>query len=248
MTIHHFFIEAQKIRFPEVIIYGREHHHLARVLRLKKGERVRIFNEKKEIFSAIIERVEPERTILLLEGQIDMEKIEVQVTVAQAFLKAKMMDWLIAKMTELRVARIVPLITQRTVAKIEANSSPKIRRWKRIALEAAKQSQTSFVPEISSPLKLKDFILSCKEEKRFFLSEHEGELLRDILGREFQDRSIRRPVSVAVCVGPEGGWTKEEEELLQSHAFSPVSLGKRIYRAETATFIVASILTHFWNA
>ncbi len=74
MTIHHFFIEAQKFHFPEVVISGREHHHLARVLRLKRGERVRIFNEKGEIFSAIIERVEPERTILHLEGQIESEK------------------------------------------------------------------------------------------------------------------------------------------------------------------------------
>lgn len=248
MTIHHFFVEAQKIHFPEVIIYGREHHHLARVLRLKRGERVRIFNEKKEVFLAIIEKVESERTILHLEGQIDSEKIEVPVTVAQAFLKAKMMDWLIGKMTELRIARIIPLITRRTMARIEGHSDHKIKRWKRIALEAAKQSQTSFIPEINAPLKLKDFILSCQEEKKYFLSEHEGELLRDILRREFQAHSCQRPVSVAVCVGPEGGWTKEEEELLQSYAFLPVSLGKRIYRAETATFIVAAILTHFWNA
>lgn len=248
MTIHHFFVEAQKIHFPEVIIYGREHHHLARVLRLKRGERVRIFNEKREIFSAIIKRVEPERTILVLEGPMESEKIEVPLTVAQACLKPKMMDWLIAKMAELRVAKVVPLITRRTMIKIKGNSRNKIGRWKRLAMESAKQSQTSFIPEINEPLKLKDFVLSCHEEKKYFLSERKGELLRDILNQEFQDSARPKPVTVVVCVGPEGGWTKEEEQLFQDHAFVPVSLGKRIYRAETATFIVASILTHFWNA
>ncbi len=248
MTIHHFFVEAKKIHFPEVIIYGREHHHLARVLRLKTGERIRIFNEKGEIFSAVIKRVEPERTIIQLENQIESEQIEIPLTLAQAFLRPKIMDWLITKMAELRVAKIIPIITQRTVIKLENISAHKISRWKSLALEAAKQSQTSFVPEIYAPLKLKEFVLSCEEEKKYFLSEHGGELLKDILNRDLQDLAQTKPVSVVFCVGPEGGWTKEEEHLFLDHAFVPVSLGKRIYRAETATFMVASILTHFWNA
>jgi len=248
LTIHHFFIKAEKIHSPQIIIYGREHHHLAHVLRLKRGEKVRIFNERGEVFSASIERIEPERSILRLEARIEAERIQVPLTVAQACLKAKMMDWLIGKMTELRVARIVPLITRRTIARLEAEAGQKIKRWQRLALESAKQSQSSLIPEISSPLKLEDFIFSCQAERKYFLSEHGGELLRDILSLEFQENPVQRPASIAICAGPEGGWAREEEELFRSRGFVPLSLGSMIYRAETAMFIAVSILSHFWNA
>jgi len=248
LTIHHFFVKAEKIHSPQIIIYGREHHHLAHVLRLKRGEKVRIFNERGEVFSALIEKIEPERSILRLEARIDPERIQVPLTVAQACLKAKMMDWLIGKMTELRVARIVPLITKRTIARLEAGAGQKIKRWQRLALEAAKQSQSSLIPEISPPLKLEDFIFSCQDERKYFLSEHGGELLRDILNLEFQKNPVQRPSSIAICAGPEGGWAREEEDLFRSRGFVPLSLGSMIYRAETAMFIAAAILSHFWNA
>lgn len=248
MTIHHFFVEAEKVRSPLVILYGREHHHLAHVLRLKRGEKVRIFNERGEVFSALIERIEPERSVLRLEARIQSERILVPLTVAQACLKARMMDWLIGKMTELRVARIVPLITRRTIARLEAGAGQKIKRWQRLALESAKQSQSSLIPEISPPLKVEDFIFSCQTERKYFLSEHGGELLRDILSLEFQVNPVQRPASIAICAGPEGGWTREEEELFRSRGFVPVSLGSMIYRAETAMFMATSILSHFWNA
>lgn len=248
MTIHHFFVKAETIRWPQVFLYGDEHHHLAHVLRLKKGEKIRLFNEKGETFVGFIERIEPERTLVRLEEKMEPEKLNVPVTVAQACLKSRTMDWVVAKMAELRVAKIIPLITQRTVVHLEEKATTKIRRWQRLALEAAKQSQSSLIPEITLPQELEEVISSCSEEKKYYLSEHGGQLLKDILLSELQKNSQSKPESIIVCVGPEGGWTAEEERLFSEYSFLPVSLGQRIYRAETALFIVTSILTHFWNA
>ncbi|MCX7974822.1 MAG: 16S rRNA (uracil(1498)-N(3))-methyltransferase [Candidatus Aminicenantes bacterium] len=248
MTIHHFFLNSETISSAQVFLYGQEHHHLARVLRLKEGERIRLFNGKGEIFSGRIEKIERNKTLVRLEERLEPERINVFITVAQACLKSRVMDWVIAKMAELRVSKIIPLITQRTVVRFEEGDRKRIKRWQRLALEAAKQSQSSFIPEITSPQELEKVIRFCSEEKKYFLSEHEGELLKDILLIEFKDVSKPKPSSIIICVGPEGGWTKTEEELLVKNSFQPISLGQKIYRAETALLIVTSILTHFWNA
>jgi len=246
LTVHHFFVRKEAIQFPLAIIDGREHHHLQRVLRLKKGEKIRIFNEKGELFSGSVEKIEGDKTTVRLESCLESESLKVAITVAPACLKTKMMDWLVQKMTELRVMMIVPLLTKRTVVRLEGEGSVKVARWRRLAIEAAKQVQSPFFPEIRPPLRLENFIVARPERKKYYLSERGGALLREVIQAELES-GLGNLESAIICAGPEGGWEKEEEELLQAHQFLPISLGPRIFRAETALFTVASVLAHLWN-
>ncbi len=248
MTLHHFFVRKENIKFPLVSLSGEEHHHLSRVLRLKKGEEVRVFDEDGELYAAVVARITPHQTILQLGQRVEVERSSVNITVAQACLKTKMMDLLVQKMTELRVARFIPLVTSRTVVRFEGQGQSKVARWRRLALEAAKQCQSSLVPEITLPLPLSDFLSSRPEPKKLYLSERGGVLLREVLLADLTSHPLRKPDAAVVCVGPEGGWEEREEELLQKHGFQAISLGAKIFRSETALLSVASILCHFWNA
>lgn len=251
MTVHHFFVKQENINFPRAVITGPENHHLHRVLRMRKGEKVRIFNEKSELFTGTVEKTGPEQTVILLEKLTETERGEtmnVALTVAQACLKAKQMDWLIPRLTELRIACFIPLLTRRTVVRLEPSASGKIKRWQRLAIQAAKKCQSSLVPEISPPAKLPDFLAARREELKFYLSERGGKVLRELLLENYSPGVKNYPRSAVVCVGPEGGWEEQEEELFQAAGFEPVSLGRGILRAETAALTVTSILAHFWNA
>jgi len=246
LTVHHFFVRKEAIQFPLAIIDGREHHHLQRVLRLKKGEKVRIFNEKGELFSGSVEKIEGDKTTVRLLSRLESENLKVAITAAPACLKTKMMDWLVQKMTELRVMKIAPLLTKRTVVRLEGEGLGKVARWRRLAIEAAKQVQSPFFPEIRPPLPLETFVVGRPEKKKYYLSERGGLLLRQVIQAELAS-GLESLESAIICAGPEGGWEKEEEELLQGHQFLPISLGPRIFRAETALFTVVSIFAHIWN-
>ncbi|MGQ9470846.1 MAG: RsmE family RNA methyltransferase [Candidatus Aminicenantales bacterium] len=251
MTLHHFFVRQENINFPRAIIKGPENHHLYRVLRLRKGEKVRIFNENNELFAGIVEEASPGQTVVLLEKTIDpttAQPLNVALIVAQACLKAKQMDWLIKRLTELRIASFIPLLTRRTVVRLEREAADKIKRWQRLAIQAAKQCQSPLVPQIRPPSKLADFLALRPEEIKYYLSERGGKVLREILLGDCFPGVKNKPGSAVLCIGPEGGWEEEEEELLQTAGFQPVSLGRGILRAETASLVAASILAHFWNA
>ena len=107
----------------------------------------------------------------------------------------------------------------------------------------------SIQPSIFPPLSLQDFLEQRDEAKKIFLSENRGKYLRDILINPSSRRPrIRKPPpSAVVLVGPEGGWTKEEEIDIVNHGFERVSLGKRILRAETAAICSLSVISQFWN-
>ncbi len=179
----------------------------------------------------------------------DKNKPSIEITLAQALLKSKKMDLIIQKSTELAVTNIIPIITARTIVKIEEKIHKKIERWEKIALEAVKQSQMSFLPSISYPIAIEKLLEERGEEKKLLLSENKGKYLRDILiensGSEL--RTPKSPVSVLILVGPEGGWTDEEEKYILNHGCEAVSLGGQTLRAETAAICSIALISHFWN-
>jgi len=165
---------------------------------------------------------------------------------AQALLKAKSMDWLIQKATELGLLAFVPVLSERCVVKLEDGSDKKVERWKRIAREASKQCRSGLVPAVLAPLSLEDFLREQQSGKKIFLSEHRGLPLRDIV-RSAQDSKIQ-PSDVMILVGPEGGWTEVEEDTILRRGYEPVSLGTNILRAETASLTAMAIISHFWDS
>ncbi len=245
MTSNRFFIREKPRGSAPLFLEGSEHRHLSKVVRIKPGEKVWLFDENGNQFRALVEAIEKERTRLVVLGKEIRHVPKVRVTLAQALLKGKKMDLVVQKAAELGAHAIYPLLTTRTIAKIENKQEKKMERWKRILLEAAKQSGITSVPEIHPPEEMKRFIAGGGESKKMFLSERGGKPLRDILMSPL-DENRKIPDSVILLVGPEGGWTEKEEQDIMNNSFEAVSLGTFTLRSETAAIVSLAMVTHFW--
>jgi 16S rRNA (uracil1498-N3)-methyltransferase len=169
-----------------------------------------------------------------------------ELTLCVALLKGEKFDLVVQKATELGVARIMPVETARADVKLsrgarEADSSKRIERWRRIALEAAKQSGRARVPAIEEPKSLTDVLAGGTEaaSRRLIFSERSGRRLVET----FTEWS-EKPSHVVALVGPEGGWEDEEIEEARGAGWQVVTLGGRVMRAETAGVVVAALLQH----
>lgn len=249
MTSKRFFIKKSDLRSSTILLHEEEHHHLSRVARIKPEEKVWLFDEQGTSYLARVEEIRKNATRLSILEKLDKVKPKVNITLAQALIKSKKMDIIIQKSTELGITNIIPVITTRVIVKVEEKIQKKIERWNKIALEAVKQSQISFLPSILSPIPLKKLIEERHEEKKLLLSENRGKYLRDILIRNSSSELHieEPPSSVLILVGPEGGWTEEEEKYILKHGYEAVSLGRQILRAETAALCSLALISHFWN-
>ena len=249
MTSNRFFIKKSDIKSSTLLLYGDEHHHLSRVARIKPEEKVWLFDEQGTDYLAKVEEIRKDMTRLSLLQTLDKNKPKIKITLAQALLKSKKTDLIIQKSTELAVTDIIPVITARTILKVEQKIQKKIERWKKIALEAVKQSQRSFLPSISAPMTIEKLVEKRGEEKKLLLSENRGKYLRDILIENSGSalKMPKPPSSVLILVGPEGGWTDDEEKHILNNGYEAVSLGEQTLRAETAALCSLVLISHFWN-
>jgi len=227
----------------EVVLKGSEHHHLSRVVRLRVGEDVHLFDDKGVKYFARIEEISTDATRLVILGAEERAVASIRIILGQAVLKAKAMDFLIRKTTELGVFAIAPVVASRSVVRIENGDKKKTERWANIALAASKQSKSGWVPRIWPAQELPAFVAAQTSPVKIVLSEHEGRPLR----QRVLESMVPRPEEAVLLVGPEGGWTADEERMIRAHGFEAVSLGRTILRAETASLCAAAILSHFWE-
>ena len=205
-----------------------EGRHLVEVLRAGVGDRFTVFDESREALAEVVDLGPPVRYRILEERRPERE-VGVEVVLYVALLKGDKLSEVVRAATELGATRIQPLITRHSVPKEMGEG--KLRRLKAIAKEAAKQSGRLRVPEVLSPIPLK-----AVPEVEQGLVAHVGAraLVREVL-------DPNRNLSLAV--GPEGGFAEEEVALLEERGFAPVSLGRRILRAETAATALLAIVT-----
>jgi 16S rRNA (uracil1498-N3)-methyltransferase len=205
-----------------------EGRHLVEVLRAGVGDRFTVFDESREALAEVVDLGPPVRYRILEERRPERE-VGVEVVLYVALLKGDKLSEVVRAATELGATRIQPLITRHSVPKEMGEG--KLRRLKAIAKEAAKQSGRLWVPEVLPPIPLK-----AVPEVEQGLVAHVGAraLVREVL-------DLNRNLSLAV--GPEGGFAEEEVALLRERGFAPVSLGRRILRAETAATALLAIVT-----
>ena len=185
-----------------------------------------------------VRTVAEDRVELDLAEEIQSEAV-VPVTLVVAMFKFDRFEWAVEKATELGVTRIVPAIARRTDAHLVQAAKKRVERWRRIAHEAAQQSRRVAAPEIDEPVKLKA-AMSIDARLKILLAETEQDRsLKDAL-RESRSEATRvhNPAiendSLALAVGPEGGWTEDEIQLFMTNGWIPATLGPTILRAETA--------------
>ncbi len=208
-------------------------HHIARVLRMKNQDRVRLVDADGRVYLGELVfnngNVEAEITEALTQQEQGSE-----VIVMAALIKKDKWELLLQKAAELGATRIVPLVTARTIIRLEEQEiSKKLDRWNKITLEACQQSNRNDLCEVVRPVTLNQ-IEEYKADLNLVAYENEDTVrLSEALGLEG---------SVAVAIGPEGGWERKEIDFLLSQGFKSVSLGPRILRAETAVFYALSVI------
>jgi 16S rRNA (uracil1498-N3)-methyltransferase len=212
---------------------------LVRVMRMRPGDRLEVATPQQR-WECELQQLLPDGVILKRLSELPSRtQNRVRLILGQAIPKGDRFEWLIQKATELGVAEIHPLITERTIVRPE-NSAKKVQRWNEIAAAAAEQSESDQPSIILPPETLNIFLKQAPEGLKLLLHEREGaKPLKELLA----DRSYYNS-SITFIVGPEGGWTKQEKESIEQAGFNKVQLGSRILRSETAGLVLAAIIEY----
>ena len=222
--------------------WDRDHHtaaltgdqaaHLARVLRAEAGQ---IYDLVAGGFlhRAEIATVAPALVTFTLHEELEADTA-LPLHLLLAIFKFDHFEWAVEKATELGVDRLTPILARRTEKHLVQAAAKRVERWRRIALEASKQSRRTSIPDVADPVPLKSALTAETAPTRILLSELEQATpLQAALPSDF--------AHVALAIGPEGGWTPEEMDLFAAHTWQPVTLGPRILRAETAAIAAIAI-------
>lgn len=215
-------------------IEGGDVHHIRDVLRLKVGDGLILWDASGMQYRGRISAIERRRVVVEIEGELaPLPKEWINVTLAQALLKAGKMELIIQKATELGVSSIIPFTCGRTIPRL----SGKVARWGRVAYEASKQCGRASIPEVGEVLTFDQLMnLPGSFDIKLLLWEEEKLGLKEVL------RVYPQIKAILLVVGPEGGFAREEVEVAKERGFIPVSLGPRILRSETVPLTLMSIL------
>jgi 16S rRNA (uracil1498-N3)-methyltransferase len=209
------------------------------VLRLRENETVQIFDGAGREFLCQIENIGKKETSLKIINETESPAPEsgLDLTLAVALLKGEKFDLVVQKAVELGVTKIVPLNTKRAGAKSE-DGKKKLERWRKIIIDASKQSGRATLMQIKAPINFAEFINSAS----IIFSGANLLLFAERSGRSFS--SVDANEKIIAVIGSEGGWDEAEIELARSQNFQIITLKGRILRAETAAISIATILQH----
>ncbi|HOQ17328.1 MAG TPA: 16S rRNA (uracil(1498)-N(3))-methyltransferase [Defluviitaleaceae bacterium] len=236
-----FFVSPSQIQGKQIVIQGEDVKHISKVLRLKKGDKILICNRQGIDYECIIKDMEKIITAEIISKNASIGEALTKITLFQALTKSDKMDYIIQKAVELGVHRIVPVVTERTIVKIEneKKENSKLQRWNKISESAAKQSQRGIIPEVAAVIPLIEaFNQAEKMDLKLIPYEMEkNNHLKDLLAN-------CTAKSIAIFIGPEGGFEESEINLAKEHGIIPVTLGRRILRTETAGLVTVSIMMY----
>jgi 16S rRNA (uracil1498-N3)-methyltransferase len=240
MSVHRFFLAPEEWTSPEPTLGSEESRHCAEVLRLQEGDRVTLFDGEGSVADAVLTGVHRKHCRVTLGERTSTPSLKCAITLAQAVPKGKNMDLILQKAVELGASTIVPLLTRRTVVRLdEEDASRKQERWQQIALEACKQCGRNQVPRVTHPSSLEEFLKQPREGLILLASLQPGAVsIKEALAKAPHYQAV------TVLVGPEGDFTQEESAAALAARAIPVTLGPMILRAETAALYCLSVLGH----
>ena len=244
--MRHFFIDPSPAINSLVAIRKSDAHHIKNVLRLKTGDRLKLFDGAGFEYEAVIRKMSAAKVDveILNRGRVALQS-GAQIMVAQAFLKEKKMDDLVRKLCELGVARWIPFFSQRSIPRPDTSRlAGRRRRWYRIAAEALKQCRRVDLPEISEALSFEAVLdVGKKCDLSIVFWENESSPLHCDMGS-----NGKHPINkILLMLGPEGGFSQHEIQLAENTGFVIAGLGPRILRAETATLAAVTLVQYLFG-
>lgn len=218
----------------KLILETNDIHHIKNVMRNKVGDLIEcIYNEK--LYICQIDDLNSNK-VTIVEVKDDNNELNLDITIAIALVKEQKMDLILQKLTELGVNRIIPVKMERSIVKLDKDRFHKKKeRWLKICKEASEQSKRNKIPEITDIMTI-DELGKLDFDKKFICSTKSHE---NLVNKYLQDNESY--ATMIFAIGPEGGIAQSEEEKLISYDFTPISLGSRIMRVETAAIYIASI-------
>jgi len=253
MSHPYFFINFDDINDSEILIEGEDFEHLAKTLRARVGDIVELSDNNRYRFTANIKNIEKKGAILEIIKRKEIKKDFLQLDLFQSILKKNSMELVIQKSAEIGVTNIIPVFSSRVIPN-EKPDNKKYIRWQKIALEASKQSKRNHICKLCPPeninnidLEKYDLFLFAYEELSD-LKTDKKEINKCSIIREIIDLKNKKPdysagiLKIAFIIGPEGGFEREEANLLISKDARAISLGSNILKAETAAIFAASVI------
>lgn len=241
MRLTRVYVEAPLAPGARLSLTGSAARHLTRVLRRRPGEPLTLFNGAGGEYAATIEAVQREKVLVAVGDAraIDCES-PLTLTLAQGVARGERMDLVVQKATELGAAAIVPLLTERSVVQLRASQvRGKLEHWRAIAIAACEQSGRNRLPRIELPATLAEFLRvgagvpAAPGSARLLLLPGAQMRIADLAGKV---------VDVTVLIGPEGGLSDSEEAAAVAEGFTPVRIGPRVLRTETAAIAALALL------
>lgn len=238
--MHNFFVNNNQIENDTIYIIDGDAKHISQVLRMKKNDKIYVCNkENGNRYLAEIFNIDKDKVTCTIIQSEETTEPNLQITLFQGLPKSDKMELIIQKAVELGVHEITPVEMKNCIVKIK-DEDKKISRWQTIAESASKQSKRTRIPKINKVEKIKNLKNKIKDyDLVLFAYENEKHIsLKNIL-KEYQDIS-----KVAIVIGPEGGFNKEEVKELEESGAKGVSLGKTILRTETAPIAMISMIMY----
>ena len=241
--MHRFFVLQNSFHGQEVILTGRQAHQIRNVLRMKPGDRIIVLDNTGCEYTVALIKISQQQVFgKVIHKRLAQTEPRTQITLYQSLLAREKFEWVLQKCTELGVTGFVPMLTERSIVRsFNTITAHRISRWRSIITEAAEQSGRGRIPQLEGPVNFSDVVpeLGSFNLCLIGLPEVTGQSLREAL-----QAGDTKPVTIAVFIGPEGGFTDNEMQLAKTKGVSPFSLGPRILRTETAAVVTSALILH----
>jgi 16S rRNA (uracil1498-N3)-methyltransferase len=238
------FYHSENLELKHVVeLIAQTHIHATKVLRLKVGDQFALFNgDGYDYVAKVIELSKHKTSVEIIDRYQVNHESPLKITLAQGLAAGDKMDWIIQKAVELGIQSIQPLLTERSIVKLDRErADKKLEHWRTVAISACEQTGRSIIPDILSPIHLVQWLSNQNQT---------ANSLKLILtpAKAQNINHLEKPSSpVVFMVGPEGGFSEKEMNLALSSSFVPVNFGKRVLRTETASVVALSIMQNLWG-
>ena len=242
MRLTRVYVDEPVTAGKRLVVAGSAANHIARVLRLRSGDALTVFDGSGGEFGARVEEFRKDAVVVSVAEHRTLDRESpLSLTLAQGISRGERMDWIIQKATELGASRIVPVFTKRSVVRLDDKQAErKLQHWRAIAVSACEQCGRNRLPDVAPPVDFFDVLPAglSPGETRLLLSPT-GDLRIDGL------RDVGK--GITVLIGPEGGLEDVEQEAAVAAGFQAVRMGPRVLRTETAAIAALTIIQRYFG-